>query len=103
MCVVCVFACVQAFTRTRFVCRLVLIRGSGCVGVCGVFASTCAECRYVCAVLTCMCVPVPAPLASLTGQSPRRLRGSPPGSGGRLTGADKEAPPPGRAVLASER
>ena len=29
--------------------------------------------------------------------------GSLPGSGGRLTRADEEVPPPGRAVLASER
>ena len=56
----------------------------------------------VCAVLTCVCVPVCALLASLTGQLPRGLRGSPPGSGGRPARAEEEAPPPGQADLASE-
>ena len=100
MCMVCVFMCVQVFTRMCFVCRLVLICGSGCVGVCGVFASMCAECRYACVVCLWVCVCCAhmrvCACACTSGLShwpvAQVAEGSLPGSGGRLTRADEEAP-----------
>lgn len=37
-------------------CRLVLICGSGCAGVCGVFECMCAEYRYVCVACLWVCL-----------------------------------------------